>query len=1009
MAGVLPSLKEACVPRAEVLSGEIRDELFVASLSDVMRGRAHPIYQDPALFFANTYPTGRAISFLGEVMGRLAGADNTASALFRLDTPFGGGKTHTLIALYHLATWRPVPPDVLDRLQLDPALVRSGPWRAVGVTCDQDLDPANGVEKGGVRVRHLWGEIAFQLGGPEGYRLVEESDRQGLAPGPQFLDRLIGDQPVLLLIDEPAAYMRAMGPARDQLPLFLKTLADWVSSSPRAVAVLTLAWDPQRQAAPGDAFAAENQQLERTFQEMQSVISRPARVVTPAQAADIAPILRRRLFQEVNAAAAAAVAEAYFAALRQAHDKGCPLPAAAVQASYRERLRDSYPFHPALIEVLDGKLATIPNFQRTRGALRLLTKVIRRLWATTAAQELLIHPFSVDLADPDIVDELTGRLDRAPFRPVVAYDIAQPSGEGHAQAIDREHFVGHPAYATRVATTIFLHSLPEPPARGIGLDELLAATITPGGDPAHLQKALDCLLGKAWHLDDAGGRYAFRTEPSLNKIIHDETEAVLLHDARSEVERRIKQLWRDAGLKVVIFPSEPVDLEDETRGRLVVLHWDTAAFREEDGAVPDKVRELWEYAGTQRGYRRFRNTLFFLVADAGRCERMVDQARRYLALERLAADSRRLEEYRLSPENRRRLEEWRREANLNVRVAITSAYRYLFYPVGDADSPYKPFAHERLDIEDQGDTKANHTETVLRRLRELGKVKGADDGPMAPALVRRDAFGKDEGMVTLQSLFERFAERVRLPLLLEPTYLKEVVRLGIRQKVWFYYDLDEKLAYDDDQNLPDIAMDHQHALVLPQEVQARGIRIYRRAKPPGESPEAGEGRPLPPEFPPPPPRELEKVEAAGDPGRALADLQAAAGDARWPVLGRLRLFWQGEGVDTQARLAALRTILGHLAHASATVDVELSVKFPDGDEWEAMFRGSAQRYHSLAPTLEAQAGQAQEAHVNVALGIEFPGGLAVDGPDYRDLRDVLNLASLGYVRITALPPEGGKP
>ncbi len=266
VARLLP-LKEACVPRPAVISGEIRDELFVASLSDVMRGRAHRIYQDPTLFFANTYPTERAISFLREVMGRLAGADPTASSLFRLDTPFGGGKTHTLIALYHLATWRPVAPEVLGRLQLDPGLVPAEPIQVVGVTCDQDLDPANGVEKDGVRIRHLWGEIAFQLGGAEGYRLVEESDRQGQAPGPQFLERLIGDRPVLLLIDEPAVYMRRMG-AAGQLPVFLKVLADWAASSPRAVVVLTLAWDPERRTATGDAFAAENQELAAALEGM---------------------------------------------------------------------------------------------------------------------------------------------------------------------------------------------------------------------------------------------------------------------------------------------------------------------------------------------------------------------------------------------------------------------------------------------------------------------------------------------------------------------------------------------------------------------------------------------------------------------------------------------------------------------------------------------------------------------------------------------------------------------
>jgi hypothetical protein len=1004
----LPPLKKACVPRPEVLSGQIRDELFMASLSDVRRGKAHPIYQDPKLFFANTYPTKRAISFLREVMGRLAGADPTASPLFRLDTPFGGGKTHTLIALYHLATWRPVAPEVLGRLQLDPSLVPPEPLQVVGVTCDQDLDPANGVEKRGVRIHHLWGEIAFQLGGPEGYRLVEESDRRGQAPGPHFLERLIGDRPVLLLIDEPAPYMRAMGPAAGQLPVFLKVLADWIASSPRAVLVLTLAWDPERRTARGDAFAAENQELaealERAFRETQSVVSRQAKVVTPAQATDIAPILRQRLFQQVDEWAAAAVAEAYFDALRRARDRGYPLPAAVVQASYHKRLRSSYPFHPSLIEVLDGKLATIPNFQRTRGALRLLAKAIRRLWATTADQDLLVHPFSVDLADPDIVDELTGRLDKAAFRSVVAYDIARPDGEAHAQAVDRERFAGHPPYAGRVANTVFLHSLTEPPARGVDLDELLAATLTPEDDPAHLQKALEYLLNEAWHLDFEGRRYAFRTEPSLNKVVLDETEATPLHDARSEVERRIRQLWRDAGLRVVTFPTEPADVEDEARGRLVVLHWDTASFREAEGAVPDRVRELWEYAGVQRGYRRFRNTIFFLVADADCRERMVSQARRYLALDRLLRDPRRLEEYRLSREHRQRLDEWRREANLNVRVAITSAYCHLFYPVGEADSPYRPFAHERLHIEDQGDTRANHTETLLRRLRELNKVKSAEDAPMAPALVRRDAFSKDEGMVTLQSLFERFAERVRLPLLLEPTYLKEVVRLGIRNRVWLYCDLAANLAYDSDQDLPDIVIDARHAVALPSEVEARGIPIYRREPPPRERPKAADEAVTPRGLGP---VALGRLEAHGDPGLALAELEARARDARWPALGQIEVFWQGTGADTQARLSALRNVLGHLARATAAVEVELSAAFPDGGQWETQFSGPAGRYRSLAPTLEAQAGEASQAHVNITLRLTFPSGLAVGGPDYRDLREVLDLAGLGRIRLTASRHEGG--
>lgn len=1005
----LKSLKEACIPRDEVLSGELRDEMFAASLSEVVHGKAHRVYQDPALFFANTYPTERTRSFLGEVMGRLSGADSTASSLFRLDTPFGGGKTHALIGLYHLATSRPNE-ETLRHLGLEPAAVPADPVKLVTVTCDKDLDPANGVEREGARIHQLWGEIAFQLGGPDGYKLVERSDAEGTAPGPQFLDRLIGSQPALILIDEPAPYMRMMGRVANQLPVFLKTLAEWVTaSSSRCVLVLTLAWNPTAgKPASEDAFATETQELvealERTFREIQSVINRPAKVVTPAQEPDIAPILRQRLFQRVGTGAASAVADAYFEALRQAQERSTALPASVIQASFRDRLEKSYPFHPALIEVLDGKLATIPNFQRTRGALRLLVRVVRRLWKVGGADGLLIHPFSLDLSDPDLVDELTGRLDRTAFGSAVTYDIARRDGQSHAEWIDRERFSGQPPYTQRVATTLFLHSLPEPPARGADLDELLAATLTPGTDPAHIQKALEYLSDEAWHLDFEGRRYFFRTEASLNKIVLDETQAIPLHDARADVERRIRQLWRDAGLHVAYFPSEPADLVEEIQGRLVALHWDTVTFGQGDRKAPEKVTELWEYAGEQRGFRRFRNTLFFLVADTGRHGEMVNRARRWLALDRLLRDTRRLEEYKLSREHQQRLREWREDANLNARLAITRAYCHLFYPVGGTDSPYKPFAHQRLQIEDQGDTRANHTDTVLRVLRELNKVKSADDAPLFPALVKRDAFGKEETAVSLRSLFDRFAERVRLPLLLEPTYLKEIVRLGIRNKEWVYYDEGANLAYDTDRDLSDIVVDDRHMVMVHAEAEERGIPLHRREQPVKQKAadettwEVREGEET---------ARARTLEVDAEPRRALTDVAARARDAGWASFGTVQLGWDAEGADTRDRLSAIRTVLGQVPAARAGVRVELGLQYADGDEWTTQFKGQASRYLVLASTLESQAGQARDAKAVIELTLDYPSGLAVDSADYEDFRDTLVLAGLGRTRVIVTPFAGG--
>ena len=183
-----------------------------------------------------------------------------------------------------------------------------------------DLEPADGVTYGDLLIRHMWGEIAYQLGGEEGYRLVQNAEDQGIAPGPHFLDELVGDDPVLFLIDEPAEYMRRLGSSAGQLPAFLKTLSD-VGDRSRPVPgalVLTLAWNPESVEGQSDAFSQETAELvtslDQTFREIQSVVSRPARVVTPSERHDIEPILRQRLFYSVDMTAAAPTAEAYLAA-----------------------------------------------------------------------------------------------------------------------------------------------------------------------------------------------------------------------------------------------------------------------------------------------------------------------------------------------------------------------------------------------------------------------------------------------------------------------------------------------------------------------------------------------------------------------------------------------------------------------------------------------------------------------------------------------------------------------
>lgn len=991
-----------------MLSGELRDEMFAANLSAVVRGQAHEVYQNSDLFFSNTYATERVQSFVREVIGRLSGRDPAAAAFFRLDTPFGGGKTHTLITLYHLLGSK-LSDESLQKIGVESASMPLQPVKVVTIV-GGDLEPADGVRHGDLLVRHMWGEIAHQLGGADGYKKIENADTGGVAPGPHFLDELVGDDPVLFMIDEPAEYMRRMGASAGQLPAFLKTLSEWVAAPhrPRAF-VLTLAWNPESVEAREDAFSTETAEivasLDETFREIQSVVSRPARVVTPAQRQDIEPILRQRLFKHVDMTASAPTAQAYFTALRDAADRDATLPTDVQQASYLRRLEMAYPFHPSFIDVLDGKLATVPNFQRTRGALRLVARVICRMWERKLNDVGLVHPFCIDLSDPGMVEELVGRLDRTAYAAVIGYDVADSSGGSHAQEIDRNSFAGHPPYAERVATTLLLHSLPDPPAKGASLAELIASVLTPTTEAAHLKRALEYLSHEAWHLDYEGSHYSFRTEPSLNKIVLDETQTVSLHDARSEVDRRVRQIWRSAGLEVSYFPNATEDLPDTSIGRLVIMHWDTADTSLSKTDVPSTVHQLANYKGVQLDYRRYRNTLFFLVADSSRIEGMLQNARRWLALDRLTRNRRRIEALKLSAEHRERLANWRKEGELNARIGITRAYRHLFYPDGMAQNA-TAFRRHALNVDDQGNNKLNHTETVLTALvNDLDKVKTSDSPLRSPAVVRQEIFGTGEGALGLDTLVSRYAERPRLPLIIAPTYFQEVVSAGVKRKVWLYYDAPTNVAFDALEPVGDIVFDAEHMVMLPEEVVKRGIAVWRPepAHTPGVD-HLGDGKA---DNSYKEERAEVRLSKSGEPRKALADLTSNAQDQQWKAIRLLELDWLGEGGDAAHSMGHLRTLMGQVAGSDADVDCELTCEFGDGGSLSTQYRGSYERYMLVAGVLETQASQANKAFVHITLKLTFADGLAVDAPELTDLRDALELVSLGNTNVTAERYAGG--
>lgn len=281
-----PTIFELCAPRPDVLKGALTDADFAADLAQVLRGEGSEDYRRADLFFANTYPTRGLKNLLANVCARLSSAGGEAAAIFRLDTSYGGGKTHGLIALAHAARGM----DGVGNIEefIDPDLLPQGPVR-IAAFDGENADPANGRAMGeGVLAFSPWGEIAYALAGKAGYERVRSSDEQRIAPGAETLRELFGNEPTLILLDELSVYLRkvhnlpsanARNSAHDQLTAFLTSLFKAVESTPNAALVYTLAIG--KDGIASDAYSQENQFVADRMAEAESVSARKATLLNP--------------------------------------------------------------------------------------------------------------------------------------------------------------------------------------------------------------------------------------------------------------------------------------------------------------------------------------------------------------------------------------------------------------------------------------------------------------------------------------------------------------------------------------------------------------------------------------------------------------------------------------------------------------------------------------------------------------------------------------------------------
>ena len=1008
----LPTIFSACQPKDDVLKGAMADAEFAADLAQVLRGTAPAQYADPVRFFANTYPTRGLKDLLSNVCGRLSGGTGVAS-IFRLDTSYGGGKTHGLIALVHAVRHGASVPNIQEFVA--PGLIPQGNVR-VAAYDGENADPSNGRRmEGGVLAYTPWGELAAQLAGTAGYERIRKSDEARTAPGSETLQELFGGEPTLILLDELSVYLRKvqnMPAARDQLTAFLTALFKAVESTPNAVLVYTLAIG--RDGKAQDAYTQENQFLAERMAEAESVSARKATLLNPTEDDETVLVLRRRLFDSIDQKIADQAVDSYRALWSAQRDS---IPDEAMKPEVVESFRRSYPFHPEVLDTLTAKTATLVNFQRVRGMLRLLARTVGHLWAENnrPSDATAIHVHHIDPAFGPIHQEFVTRLNLQMYNPAIRNDIA---GEGNrtalAQELDATFYHGMPPYATYVARTVFLHSLGFPASiQGIGPERLRYSILAPSLDLGFIEDARKRFQERSAYLDDKpGAPLRFLSDANLTQIVERQIQLCDPGEVRSDLSARIRSLYLQGEFELKAFPAVPGEVPDEVGANkplLALMSYDSVSVGSSVDTVPDLIARIHKHVGADAtGFRKLRNNLVFIVAEEAKINDMRREMARMLALHELIKPQRMKD---LAQHQQNTLLEWARKAGGRVNTAIQLCYRHIFYPSRQALSPDTELAHSAIEIH-QNDTLDNGQRPLTQVLRESNKLRLPEDTPDSPSFIR-DRTPLRKGQMSTFDLRAEFRRDPALPILIGDIPFTRAIQQGVERGEYVYRF--RELLFGPGDPFTHINISDDAFVFTMTYSKEHGIWPRPAPKPATQEPPAGPSGPtLGPTgglTGPAPgagpissagPQQQPKPSAKGPfthegvLREALKVVWEQARSARATKIGVLsiRLF---EQVDAFRMLA----VVGGVAGAKVQVDFDGHYGTEAGGEFEFAFHGPVEDALPVKDFLGPQYRAATDRMFNASFTLSFATGIPMEGDAADKLTERLTQQSMGAAYVTA--------
>ncbi len=770
--------RSLATPHPDVAAGRYRQAEFAADLAQVARGEGAKEYVDPREFFARTYLTEGLRLLLTGALRRLTGTGG--ESVVDLQTTFGGGKTHSMLALWHLVN-PATPVTSLPGLEgvTTEAKVSALPKVSRAAIVGTALSPITPRIVEGTEIRTLWGELAWRLGGATSFATVAEADRTGVPPGADALRALLAAHaPVVVLIDEWVTYARLQW-GKDDLPggtfdaalSFAQQLTGAVDQVPGAVLVVSL---------PSSAIEVGGEGGQTALASLKHVVHRVDAPWRPAAAQESFEIVRRRLFEPLTPEAIKGRDEVVqrFGELYAQHQGS--FPAETKEKVYLERLRTCYPIHPELFDRLFDDWSTLERFQRTRGVLKLMAAVVHSLWEKQDGN-LLIWPASIPLDDTMVLPQLTQYLDDS-WQPIIETDVDGTSSL--PLRLDRENAGTYGRYsaARRVARTVFLGSAPLPAAANRGIDDrrILLGSVQPGETPATFGDALRKLASQATYLYENAGRYWYATQPSVNQLARDRAEQQADDRVEMEIERRLKGALADRGPFARVHPSPQSgsDVPDEDEVALVALgpgypHDAKAATSKATMAAGEIL------ASRGAGARTNQNMVVFLVADHLRLAELATAVREYLAWSSIVDDG---EAGRLNLDafQRNQAKSQRDGADETSRARIPETYQWLLVPE-QADPlakvallPVKVSGSDPLAV--RAGAKLRNEEHLITKFGGVN-LRLVLDGALKEKWTAERAFG-------LKQLWSWFAQYPYLPRLRDISVLEGAVRDGSSSLLW---------------------------------------------------------------------------------------------------------------------------------------------------------------------------------------------------------------------------------